>query len=137
MVQLEPLQVGVMFWTGSKLDPDTSPDEIGKYVKSLGVSCGQLGIHGRADLGSRTRQAWKDAFNAHDLTVVTVFPAFQGESYADILTVQKTVGYIPRTNRAEREQRTPECSDFAKTSVSQVWRRTLVSCLRTARILTT
>jgi sugar phosphate isomerase/epimerase len=114
MAQLEPLQVGVMFWTGGELGSDTSPAEIAKYVKGLGVSCGQLGIHGSADLGPRSRQAWKDALAAQGLTVVTVFPAFSGESYADISTVQQTVGYIPKTTRAERERRTLECSDFAK-----------------------
>ena len=33
MAQLEPLQVGVMFWTGGELGSDTSPDEIAKYVR--------------------------------------------------------------------------------------------------------
>jgi sugar phosphate isomerase/epimerase len=113
MAQLEPLQVGVMFWTGGELGMTASPDHIAKYVKGLGVSCGQLGAHGNADLGPQGRKAWQDALRAHGVTVVTVFPAFNGESYADIPTVQKTVGYIPRATRAEREKRTREASDFA------------------------
>ncbi len=108
------MQVGVMFWTGGELGMTASPDQIAGYVRGLGVSCGQLGAHGNADLGPQGRRAWKEALQTHGVTVVTVFPAFNGESYADIPTVQKTVGYIPRTTRAEREKRTLEASDFAK-----------------------
>ena len=113
MTTLEPLQVGVMFWTGGVLGMDASPGEIAAMVKSLGVRCGQIGIHGEADLGPASQAAWKEALAAHDLTVVTAFPAFVGESYADIPTVEKTVGYIPRATREEREKRTYEASDFA------------------------
>ncbi len=114
MAQLEPLQVGVMFWTGGELGMTASPDQIAKYVKDLGVRCGQLGAHGNADLGPQGRKAWQDALRTHGITVVTVFPAFQGESYADIPTVQQTVGYIPRATRSAREKRTLEASDFAR-----------------------
>ena len=113
MADLQPLQVGVMFWTGGVLGMDASPGEIAAMVKSLGVRCGQIGIHGEADLGPASQAAWKEALAAHDLTVVTSFPAFVGESYADIPTVEKTVGYIPSATRQEREKRTYEASDFA------------------------
>ncbi len=46
--------------------------------------------------------------------MVTAFCAYNGESYADIPTVQQTVGFIPRQTRAEREKRTLEVSDFAR-----------------------
>lgn len=114
MAQLEPLQVGVMFWTGGVLGMDAPPAEIAAYVKELGVSCGQLGIHGEADIGPEGQKAWKEALEKAGLTVVTVFPAFTGESYADIPTIEKTVGYIPPATRHEREKRTYACSDFAK-----------------------
>jgi sugar phosphate isomerase/epimerase len=114
MAQLEPLQVGVMFWTGGELGVEASPDQIVTSVKSLGVSCGQLGLHGTADLGPAAQKAWTEAFAKHNLTVVTVFPAYKGESYADVETVQKTVGFMPPGTRQEREKRTYESSDFAK-----------------------
>lgn len=114
MARLEPLQVGVMFWTGGELGVDAAPDQIVSAVKSLGVSCGQLGLHGAADLGPAAQKAWKDALAKQGLTVVTVFPAYKGESYADVPTVQKTVGFMPPATRKEREQRTYESSDFAK-----------------------
>ena len=114
MAQLEPLQVGVMFWTGGELGVEASPDQIVRSVKSLGVSCGQLGLHGTADLGPAAQKAWTEAFAKHNLTVVTVFPAYKGESYADVESVQKTVGFMPPGTRQEREKRTYESSDFAK-----------------------
>ena len=114
MAQLEPLQVGVMFWTGGELGVEASPDQIVSSVKSLGVSCGQLGLHGTADLGAAAQKAWSEALARHNVTVVTVFPAYKGESYADVETVQKTVGFMPPATRQEREQRTYEASHFAK-----------------------
>ncbi len=114
MSELEPLQVGVMFWTGGELGVEASPEQIVSSVKSLGVSCGQIGLHGTADLSAAAQKAWKEALAKHGVTVITAFPAFQGESYADVATVQKTVGYMPPATRQEREQRTYDASDFAK-----------------------
>ncbi|MBY0372438.1 MAG: sugar phosphate isomerase/epimerase, partial [Bryobacteraceae bacterium] len=45
--------------------------------------------------------------------LVTVFGAYIGEDYADIPTVERTVGFIPAATRAEREARTIALSDFA------------------------
>ena len=51
---------------------------------------------------------------AEDFPVVTAFCAYNGESYADIPTVKRTVGFIPPQTRDERERRTYEVSDFAR-----------------------
>jgi hypothetical protein len=52
---------------------------------------------------------------------VTVFAAYKGEDYADIPTVQRTVGFIPPATREERLARTLELSDFsAKLGVSSI-----------------
>ena len=107
MQGLKELEIGVMFWGGG--DPVATLRE----VKSLGVRCGQIGVPGDMDLGEQSRNAWKSALAAEQFTLVTVFAAFNGESYADIPTVQQTVGFIPPATRALREQRTLECSDFA------------------------
>jgi len=95
-----------MFWAGGE------PRETVRHVKSLGVSCGQLGLPGDMDLAQAAAQAWKTALAEERFTLVTVFSAYRGESYADIPTVQKTVGFIPRDTRAEREARTIEASNF-------------------------
>ena len=101
------MEIGVMFWGGR------DPLETLREVKRLGVSCGQIGVSGDMDVGPAAREAWKSALAAEEFKVVTVFAAFNGESYADIPTVQRTVGFIPPATRAEREKRTLECSDFA------------------------
>ncbi len=48
------------------------------------------------------------------ITLTAVFGGFEGESYADIPTVSKTVGLVPPETRAERTQEMKEIADFAK-----------------------
>lgn len=104
MQALNDREVGLMFWSGRD-----SLDEI----KSMGVRCGQLGISGSADLGHHFVADWKKALADQQFTVVTVIASYNGESYADIPTVEQTVGFIPRRTRDERVRRTLEISDFA------------------------
>jgi sugar phosphate isomerase/epimerase len=78
------------------------------------VRCGQLGVHGTADVGPEAQQAWKAALEKHGITVVTAFPGFAGESYESIPICAETVGFVPAATRAEREERTYRVSDFAK-----------------------
>jgi sugar phosphate isomerase/epimerase len=106
MPALKDLEVGAMFWAGK------DPRETLREVKALGVSCGQLGVPGDMPLEG-VAEAWKEALQQEDFTVVTVFCAYVGESYADIPTVEQTVGFIPQATRAEREQRTKDVSHFA------------------------
>jgi len=107
MQALRDMEIGVMFWAGR------DPVESLRELKSLGVRCGQLGVPGSLVLDPATTAAWKQALEAEQFTLVTVFAAYEGESYADIPTVQKTVGFIPAATRAEREARTYAISDFA------------------------
>jgi len=106
MQALKPLEIGVMFWGGK------DPAETLRQLKSLGVRCGQIGIPGDMQLDGAA-EAWKSALDREGFILVTVFSAYNGESYADIPTVQNTVGFIPPATRAEREARTREVSDFA------------------------
>lgn len=48
------------------------------------------------------------------IRLTCVFGGFEGESYADIPTVEKTVGLVPEETRAERLQEMKEISDFTK-----------------------
>lgn len=106
MPDLKPMEVGVMFWAG----PD--PVQTLRDVKALGVRCGQMGIPGDMKLDGAA-PAWKAALAQEEFTLVTIFAAYAGESYADAPTVERTVGFIPPATRAEREQRTYVISDFA------------------------
>src|SRR5437588_4260861 len=56
---------------------------------------------------------WKSALAEAKFTPVTVVAAYEGEDYADIPTVERTVGFIPPRTRDKREQRTRAVSDFA------------------------
>ncbi len=104
MPQLKDRETGAMFWA----DRDHLAE-----IKSLGVRCGQLGIPGSMDLTTTAAADWRAALEEQDFTLVTVFAAYNGESYADIPTVERTVGFIPHASREEREHRTYQVSDFA------------------------
>ena len=104
MHSLKPLEPGVMFWAGRDALDD---------VKSAGVRCGQLGLPGDMALTDDAADEWKQSLTTADFQIVTVFASYDCESYADIPTVQKTVGFIPRDTRENRELRTYKVSDFA------------------------
>ena len=48
------------------------------------------------------------------ITITAVFGGFEGESYADIPTVARTVGLVPPETRAARTQEMKEIADFAR-----------------------
>lgn len=106
MPPLKELEIGIMFWAGR------DPLETIREVKSFGVRTGQLGIPGDMPLEGAA-EAWRSVLQQEDFTIVTVFCAYQGESYADGPTVERTVGFIPQDTRKAREQRTKDASDFA------------------------
>src|SRR5579884_2628395 len=101
VTELEP---GVMFWTDR--------DHVAE-MSALGVRCGQLGVDPAFEMTDAAASDWRAALDRHNFTLVTVFAAYTGESYADIPTVQRTVGFIPREPRMARFERTCALSDFA------------------------
>ncbi len=102
MPDLKEMEPGVMFWA--------ERDEMDE-IRALGVGVGQMAIPGDMELNAAAAKKWKA--NLADFRVITVFATYRGEDYADIPTVQRTVGFIPPATRAEREQRTLDVSDFA------------------------
>jgi len=104
MPELRDLEIGVMFWAAR--DPLIE-------IRGLGVRCGQLGVADGTALIPAFASEWKMALAREDFTLVTVFCAYSGESYADIPTVRRTVGFIPPDTRQERVRRTLDVSDFA------------------------
>ena len=98
------MEIGMMFWAGR--------DDL-KEIKSLGLNCGQLGIPGDIALTHEFAAVWKNALAQEEFSVATVVCAYEGESYADIPTVQSTVGFIPRHTRMQRERRTFQVSHIA------------------------
>jgi sugar phosphate isomerase/epimerase len=67
--------------------------------------------------GSRTPQRAAE-FNKRladlDIKITCVFAGFEGESYADIPTVKRTVGLMPRETRAARTKELKEIANFAR-----------------------
>jgi len=82
-------------------------------ILALGVRSGQLGIGGGVDLTPEFTSHWKAILAQEHFSIATVVCAYEGESYSDIATVERTVGFIPRSTRDARERRTLAISDFA------------------------
>lgn len=104
MQALEDLEVGVMMWA--------ERDDLAQ-MKSMGVRTGQLGLAEQVPVTGEFTNGWKSSLDREQFSLATVFCAYEGENYADIPTVQQTVGFIPRATRERREKRTLEVSDFA------------------------
>ncbi|MGD9723412.1 MAG: sugar phosphate isomerase/epimerase family protein [Pirellulales bacterium] len=48
------------------------------------------------------------------IRISAVFGGFEGESYADIPTVERTIGLVPSATRAQRSKEMKEIADFAR-----------------------
>jgi sugar phosphate isomerase/epimerase len=103
MQPVKALETGALFWIGRETLAE---------VRSLGLRCGQLGVAGGVDLSDSLAAQWKSELDAAQFTLSTVVAAYEGEDYADIPTVKRTVGFIPPATRNAREQRTSAVSDF-------------------------
>ncbi|MBA4017995.1 MAG: Fe-S cluster assembly protein HesB [Pirellula sp.] len=85
-----------------------------EVARELGVPTIQLHA---PHAGSRTPEkaaAFLAKLKEYGLTLTVVFGGFDGESYADIPTVVRTVGLVPPETRAARVKEMKEISDFAK-----------------------
>jgi hypothetical protein len=92
MPNLKELETAVMFWAGG------DPEQTLARLMRLGIRCGQLGIPGDLDLNCVSE--WNRALRVAEFTVYTVFAAYTGEDYADVPTVEHTVGFLPLGTRA-------------------------------------
>lgn len=85
-----------------------------EVARELGVPTIQLHA---PHAGSRTPEkaaAFLAKLKEYGLTLTVVFGGFDGESYADIPTVVRTVGLVPPETRTARVKEMKEISDFAK-----------------------
>jgi sugar phosphate isomerase/epimerase len=85
-----------------------------EVARDLGVRTVQLHTPHKA---SRTPQKAKEflaRLGDFGLRITVVFGGFEGESYADIPTVKKTVGLVPTETRAARTREMKEIADFAR-----------------------
>ncbi|MBI4551000.1 MAG: sugar phosphate isomerase/epimerase [Candidatus Latescibacteria bacterium] len=90
------------------------PRESLRKATEVGVDNVQLGCPPDQYLSGSGSETLKRAIQESGLTVTTVFVGFPEESYADIPTVRRTVGYVPRETRAARVAKTRQIADFAR-----------------------
>lgn len=95
-----------MFWADGDAPPRLTE------LRSFGLNAGQLGIPGELSLDG-VMEDWRRAIALEDAAITTAVCSYQGESYADIEAVARTVGLVPQASRALRVARTKEVSDFA------------------------
>jgi sugar phosphate isomerase/epimerase len=85
-----------------------------EVARDLGVPTIQLHAPHKSSRTPEKAQAFLAKLKEYGITLTAVFGGFEGESYADIPTVARTVGLVPPETRAERVREKKEVSDFAK-----------------------
>lgn len=85
-----------------------------EVARELGVPTIQLHAPHRASRTPEKAEAFLTRLREAGITLTAVFGGFDGESYADIPTVVRTVGLVPRETRAARVREMKEIADFAK-----------------------
>ncbi len=83
-------------------------------IAKIGVPTIQLHAPHPGSRDQQTAQRLMQQLSQMNVTVTAVFGGFDGESYADIPTVGRTVGLVPIESRASRVQEMLEISDFAR-----------------------
>lgn len=80
----------------------------------LGVPTIQLHAPAQPTRTKENADQFLARLNELNMTLTAVFAGFEGESYADIPTVTRTIGLVPPETRAARTQEMKEIADFAK-----------------------
>lgn len=82
-------------------------------VKKLGIPTAQILAPPEERRQAADVKILLEKFAKAHVEITTVFCGFEGESYADIPTVQETVGLVPLETRFPRFDETKAISDFA------------------------
>jgi len=85
-----------------------------EVVRELGIPTVHLHAPHASSRTPERAKAFLEQLRAMGMTITVVFGGFEGESYADIPTVARTVGLVPPETRAERTRELKEISDFAR-----------------------
>ena len=85
-----------------------------EVVQALGVPTAQLHSPSKPSRTPEIARSFLEQCEASDITITAMFGGFEGESYADIPTVKKTIGLVPPETRAERVSELKEIADFAE-----------------------
>lgn len=85
-----------------------------EVVKELGIPTIQLHAPHRATRTAKCAEEFTKQLDHLGVELTCVFGGFDGESYADIPTVVRTVGLVPADTRMARLQEMKEIADFAR-----------------------
>jgi sugar phosphate isomerase/epimerase len=83
-------------------------------IQQIGVPTIQLHTPHRESRTDEKASQLRDQLQKINVQLTAVFGGFDGESYADIPTVGRTIGLVPAATRQERLQEMFEISDFTK-----------------------
>lgn len=84
-----------------------------QVVRELGIPTIQLHAPAKPTRTPETAKAFVHQLERMGVQLTCVFGGFEGESYADIPTVERTVGLVPPQTRAARLAEMKEIADFA------------------------
>lgn len=85
-----------------------------EVARDLGVPTIQLHAPAQATRTKANAEAFLARLKDYGIRLTAVFGGFEGESYADIPTVVRTVGLVPPQTRAARTKEMKEIADFAR-----------------------
>lgn len=85
-----------------------------EVVEELGIPTIHLHAPHQSTRTPEAAEKFVARLNRMGVRISVVFGGFDGESYADIPTVSRTVGLVPPDTRAARTQEMKEISDFAR-----------------------
>ncbi|MEX2112762.1 MAG: sugar phosphate isomerase/epimerase family protein [Pirellulales bacterium] len=85
-----------------------------EVAHELGVPTVHLHAPHAATRTAENARRFLDKLDSLGIRISCVFGGFEGESYADIPTVTRTVGLVPPETRAARTQEMKEIADFAR-----------------------
>ncbi|MCU0721292.1 MAG: sugar phosphate isomerase/epimerase [Pirellula sp.] len=85
-----------------------------EVAKELGVPSIQLHTPHAEGRTPEAAEKFVRKLKDYGIELTCVFGGFEGESYADIPTVERTIGLVPRETRAARLAEMKEISDFTR-----------------------
>jgi sugar phosphate isomerase/epimerase len=84
-----------------------------EVARELGIPTIQIHAPHRENRNRQTATLTLDRLRPYGIEITPVFGGFEGESYADIPTVARTVGLVPAETRSSRLTEMKQISDFA------------------------
>jgi sugar phosphate isomerase/epimerase len=100
------MEIGLVFWA------EQSAEATLRKVDALGLDCGQLGVPPELDCDAALNE-WKPGLSGRNMSITSVACSYQGEDYANLETIHKTVGFTTKALREDRIARTKIVSTFA------------------------